>query len=92
MALAGSLQEAQGAAQALVDRIVEEIAPSPQPPKKPEPSSRPSPTVEPTGSRQGLGMSEAVTLFDAIQKQLASAPDLLLDLSWHLHRKGGDVG
>src|SRR5262249_25798473 len=40
MALAGSLQEAQGAAQALVDRIVEEIAPRPQPPKKSEPSSR----------------------------------------------------
>jgi hypothetical protein len=92
MALAGSLQEAQNAAQALVDRIVEEIAPRPQPPKKTEPSSRSSPTVKPAGSRRGLRMSEAMTLFDAIQKQLASDPDLLLDLSWHLHHKGGDVG
>jgi PglZ domain len=76
MALAGSLQEAQNAAQALLDRIVEEIAPRPQPPKKTKPSSRSSPTVEPAGSRRGLRMSEAVTLFDAIQKQLASDPDL----------------
>jgi hypothetical protein len=91
MALAGSLQEAQGAAQVLVDRIVEEIAPRPQPPKKTEPSSRSSPTVEPASSRRGLRMSEAVALFEAIQKQLASDPELLLDLNWRLHHKGGDV-
>jgi hypothetical protein len=91
MALASSLQEAQGAAQALVDRIVEEIIPPPEPPRKPPPSRSPLPRVEPTGSRKGLGVSEAVALFEAIQKQLESAPDLFLDLNWHLHHKSGDV-
>jgi hypothetical protein len=91
MALVGSLQEAQHAAQALVDRIVEEIAPPPRLAKKPQPPPRPSPTVEPADSRQGLGMSEAVALFEAIQKQLASDPDLLVDLKWRLYRKGDNA-
>lgn len=89
LTLAGGLQAAQRAAQALVDRFVAENTPPSAPQPKPPPSRTPSTGDERTGSRLGLGMAEAAALFEDIQKLLASDPDLLLDLDWRLRRKDG---
>jgi hypothetical protein len=51
---------------------------SPSPPMK---------TSDTRNTRRGIGVKEARKLFDNIQKELASNPDLALDIDWRLYHK-----
>jgi hypothetical protein len=87
--LADALQEARSAAFALLTKMVEEsrtvIQPadaspvvSPRPPMK---------KTDITNTRRGIGVQEALELFDSIKKALEANPELALDVDWRLYHK-----
>ena len=89
--LAGSLQDAQSAALALISKVVKDIPADPQPSPRPPPRPMPPPSSDLTGSQHGLDMQGAMAIFDMIRRTLESAPDLVLDVDWRLRSKHGDT-
>jgi hypothetical protein len=88
--LAGSLQDAQSAALALISEVVKDIPADPQPSPRP-PRPMPPPPGDLAGSQHGLDMPGAMAVFDMIRKTLESAPDLVLDVDWRFRSKSGDA-
>ena len=80
MHLADALQEARSAAFELLTKMVEDASPvvSPPPPIK---------KTDTTNTRRGIGVKEALELFDSIKKALESNPDLTLDIDWRIYHK-----
>jgi hypothetical protein len=89
--LAGSLQDAQSAALALISKLVKGIPADEQPSPRPPPRPMPPPSGDLTGSQHGLDVQGAMAVFDMIRRTLESTPDLVLDLDWRFHSKSGDT-
>ena len=89
--LAGSLQDTQSAALALISEVVKDIPSDGQPSPRPPPRPTPPPSSNLTGSQHGLDMQRVMAIFDMIRRTLESAPDLVLDVDWRLRSKRGDI-
>jgi hypothetical protein len=89
--LAGSLQDAQSAALALIGKVVKAVPTDPQPSPRPPPQPLSAAPGDLTGSRHDLDKQGAMAVFAMLQRALESAPDLVLDLDWRIHSKSGDT-
>ena len=87
--LADALQQARSAAFELLTKMVEASHTSTQPPDA-SPAVSPRPPLkktDTTSTHRGMGVQEALALFDSIKKELESGPDLALDIDWRLYHK-----
>jgi hypothetical protein len=83
-----ALREAQSAALELLTSLVE--ATPPMSPPMPRPVVPPTPAVaETTGSQRGINGQRALSVFESLKKAMELDADLVLDIEWHLYRKGG---
>jgi hypothetical protein len=91
--LADALQAARSAAFDLLTQMMQEAQPSTQTPDASPVLSPPPPMKksDTRNTRRGIGVKEAQKLFDNIQKELASNPDLALDIDWRLYHKDETV-
>jgi hypothetical protein len=87
--LADALQAARSAAFDLLTQMMQASQPStPTPDASPVlPPPPPMKTSDTRNTRRGIGVKEAQKLFDNIKKDLASNPDLALDIDWRLYHK-----
>jgi hypothetical protein len=83
-----ALKDAQSAALDLLTSLVEATPPTPPPVKQPVVPPT-APKVEPTGSRRGINERSATMVFETIRRAMESDTNLVLDIDWHLYRKGG---
>jgi hypothetical protein len=87
--LADALQAARSAAFDLLTQMMQEAQPS-TPTLDASPVFSPPPPMKKSdtrNTRRGIGVKEAQKLFDNIQKELASNPNLALDIDWRLYHK-----
>jgi hypothetical protein len=83
-----ALKEAQSAALELLTSLVDTTPP--QPPAVQPPVVAPLPSrAAMTGDQRGIDTRRATTVFASIQKAMESDAALVLDIQWHLYRKGG---
>jgi len=86
--LAEALQTAQSAALGLLASLVEPVAPA-APQREPS-SVSPTPARlrgETSSFRHGIGIQDALALFDTLRQALEADANLLLDLDWRLYPK-----
>jgi hypothetical protein len=82
-----ALKDAQSAALELLTGLVEPTPPPPPPPPPPIVTPVP-PRAERTGQQRGIDERGATTVFETIKRAMESDADLVLDIQWHLYRKG----
>jgi hypothetical protein len=85
--LAEALHAARSAAFELLTSIVEASRTPTRPPAEPAAVSPPPLTRTTTNTRRGITGQEALDLLECIKQDLASHPDLALDIEWRLYRQ-----